>query len=164
MRKKILLISLLAIGTDLSAQNVHFEKGYAKSIGLNACYIENYFAGLGLQTYQGYNLGNGLSLGGLTGLEYHDHGESVHVEVPITLQCSYRFIDERISPFVSGGIGTNFKFDCWPLMPQYTTVISAGVDFGKWAVHYSIRKDYYTYDAPLIYQDISSMLGCSYCF
>lgn len=133
MRRMLALIAcaifsstIAAAGTSGVSGNVLAEKGYAGNAGLSVS------AGLGigadLFTSHGYSFGNGLWIGGGTGLSFPSPYD---LFLPLYSEIKYSFLaDRRVSPFLSARVGgmTNFDECRMILCPAF------GVDISRFSV------------------------------
>ena len=99
--------TIAAAGTSGVSGNVLAEKGYAGNAGLSVS------AGLGigadLFTSHGYSFGNGLWIGGGTGLSFPSPYD---LFLPLYSEIKYSFLaDRRVSPFLSARVGGMTNFD-----------------------------------------------------
>lgn len=125
--KRFLIISLLAVvsAVCVSGQNkgnALSERGYVGNVGLSI----SPFLGVGadLFTSHGYSLGNGLWLGGGTGVSCPS---AYDVFLPAFVQVKYSFMaDSKASPFIGGKVGamTNFEDTVMILVPEIGADIS----------------------------------------
>ena len=118
--------TIAAAGTSGVSGNVLAEKGYAGNAGLSVS------AGLGigadLFTSHGYSFGNGLWIGGGTGLSFPSPYD---LFLPLYSEIKYSFLaDRRVSPFLSARVGgmTNFEECRMILCPAF------GVDISRFSV------------------------------
>ena len=118
--------TIAAAGTSGVSGNVLAEKGYAGNAGLSVS------AGLGigadLFTSHGYSFGNGLWIGGGTGLSFPSPYD---LFLPLYSEIKYSFLaDRRVSPFLSARVGgmTNFDECRMILCPAF------GVDISRFSV------------------------------
>jgi hypothetical protein len=115
MMKRILTILVCAIfsgmtlasGASKGSGNVLAEKGYVANVGVSV------FGGLGigadLFTSHGYSFGNGLWVGGGTGLSFPSPYD---LFLPFYSEVKYTFLaDRNASPFVSARVGGMTNFD-----------------------------------------------------
>lgn len=136
MRRMLALIAcaifsstIAAAGTSGVSGNVLAEKGYAGNAGLSVS------AGLGigadLFTSHGYSFGNGLWIGGGTGLSFPSPYD---LFLPLYSEIKYSFLaDRRVSPFLSARVGgmTNFEDSVMILAPEI------GADIGRVSIFLS---------------------------
>lgn len=158
--KKIIFAMALSIlfAFTTSAQNIHYERGYASSLGA-AVSVDQYRIMGNVQTYQGYNFGNGISMGVLTGIGHERMPYGKGISVPLRVESSYHFLDENISPFISAGLGVHWVGDIRD-MSEATTSFAVGLDINKWQVFIGARMD--TYERIIPAHVLS--IGMNYCF
>ena len=132
--KRIITIVLCAIfsvvsafaGTTKGRGTALMQKGYVGNVGISVS------GGLGvgadLFTSHGYSFGNGLWVGGGTGLSFPSPYD---LFLPLYSEIKYSFLaDRRVSPFLSARVGgmTNFEECRMILCPAF------GVDISRFSV------------------------------
>ena len=135
--KRLISIVLCAIfsmvsafaGTSEGRGTALMEKGYAGNVGVSVS------GGLGvgadLFTSHGYSFGNGLWIGGGTGLSFPSPYD---LFLPLYTEVKYSFLaDRRVSPFLSARVGgmTNFEDSVMILAPEI------GADIGRVSIFLS---------------------------
>lgn len=143
MKRLLSFILFLTIGFVSFGQNVHFERGYAWSLGVGA-YTGSAFErdnegfGASLYTEHGFNFGNGLFVGGGFGaIATTDMSFSMFdgIAFPAFAEIRYSFMDKSICPFASFKSGTMLGMH----RPFFAPAI--GLDFNR----FSIQLEYGNY-------------------
>lgn len=103
------LVALLLPVTLFSQNNAGYDIGYHPSVEAGVV-LNNVSAVASAMTSQGYCFGNGLYLGGVTGLVFGavspDGGRAQMI--PVMAEVKYSFLDRKASPFVSLRTGAMF--------------------------------------------------------
>ena len=147
---------LLAIGAVAYGQNVHYDRGYAWSLGVGAytgSALERAYEGIGASVYleQGFNFGNGLFVGGGFGaVATTDMAVSVYngMAFPVFAEVRYSFLDKGFSPFASFKTGALLCHKG----PFFAPAI--GFDFGRC----SLQLQYINYPDHYIVENVNDRL------
>ena len=133
MKRLVSVILFIFIGCmSVSAQgknNLLSDRGYVGNVGLSVS--AGYGVGADLFTSHGYSFGNGLWVGGGTGLSFPSPYD---LFLPLYSEIKYSFLaDRRVSPFLSARVGgmTNFEDSVMILAPEI------GVDIGRVSIFLS---------------------------
>ena len=132
--KRLILILFCAIfsvvsaiaGTTKDRCNVLSDRGYVGNVGVSVS--GGLGVGVDLFTSHGYSFGNGLWLGGGTGLAFPSPYD---LFLPLYSEAKYSFtIDRKISPFLGAKVGvmTNFEDSLMIVNP------AIGVDIKRFTV------------------------------
>ena len=130
MKRLVSVILLIFIGcVVVSAQgknNLLSDRGYVGNVGVSVS------PGLGIGadifTSHGYSFGNGLWIGGGTGLSFPSPYD---LFLPLYSEAKYSFkVDQNVSPFLGAkmGVMTNFEDSLMILNPAF------GVDIKRFAI------------------------------
>ena len=101
-------------------------------------------------TTHGYNFGNGLFVGGGTGMAFSKwdrNGIKNRITVPVYADIKYSFMNKLASPFVelkAGGV-----FDCSAVGIGYMLRPTIGVDVWKFSFNVGIDIQNCTYGTPM---------------
>ena len=125
----VILAVIAASAVEISAQNnrnILSERGYVGNVGLSV----TPFLGIGadLFTSHGYSFGNGVWIGGGTGLSMISPYDPF---LPLFAELKYSFIPEvKVSPFLSAkaGLMTNFEDMVMILNP------ALGIDISRFSI------------------------------
>lgn len=130
MKRLVSVILFIFIGCIvISAQgknNLLSDRGYVGNVGLSVS--AGYGVGADLFTSHGYSFGNGLWLGGGTGLSFPSPYD---LFLPLYSEVKYSFLlDRSVSPFLSAKLGgmTNFEDSLMIVNPAF------GVDIKRFTV------------------------------
>ena len=97
----------LAFGASKGSGNVLAEKGYVANVGVSV--FGGFGIGADLFTSRGYSFGNGLWVGGGTGLSFPSPYD---LFLPLYSEVKYSFMADRLaSPFLSVRVGAMTNFD-----------------------------------------------------
>lgn len=111
MKRLVSVILFIFIGCIvISAQgknNLLSDRGYVGNVGLSVS--AGYGVGADLFTSHGYSFGNGLWVGGGTGLSFPSPYD---LFLPLYSEVKYSFLADRLaSPFLSARVGAMTNFD-----------------------------------------------------
>ena len=111
MKRLIFLLLIALVPLEISAQSRLSDKGYVGDVSLSASFDSSIGAGVDLLTSHGYSFGNGLWLGGGTGVYMADKSDGMML--PIYTEARYSFLDinENAHPFVGCKMGYITDFD-----------------------------------------------------
>ena len=130
MKRLLSVILWIFIGCmSVSAQekgNLLSDRGYVGNVGVSVS--PGFGLGADLFTSHGYSFGNGLWLGGGTGLAFPSPYDQF---LPLYSEAKYSFtIDRKISPFLGAKVGvmTNFEDSLMILNP------ALGVDIFRFSI------------------------------
>lgn len=132
--KKFLVVVFISICAAVCAEstfakgegNALAEKGYVGNVGMSVS--ASFGLGADLFTSHGYSFGNGLWMGGGTGLAFPS---AYDIFLPLYTEVKYSFMaDEMASPFVSAKLGfmTNLDETLTILNPAF------GVDLDRFSI------------------------------
>ena len=130
MKRLLTVFMWIFIGFQvLSAQqkgNLLSDKGYVGNVGASVS------AGLGigadLFTSHGYTFGNGLWLGGGTGLSFPSPYD---LFLPLYSEAKYSFlVDKKVSPFLSAKVGLMTNFEDFLMIANP----SVGLDLSRFSI------------------------------
>ncbi len=136
--KKILLFLLLVFASGIltvNAQNksIYFNKGYRADIQIGTV-IDNTML-YSVTTSHGHSFGNGLYLGGGTGLYFGNSNfkeNKFRVSIPVFAEIKYSFLNKLASPFIGAKGGGFFDYTdsgCGYIIRPYI-----GVDIWRFSV------------------------------
>lgn len=111
MKRLIFLLLIALVPLEISAQSRLSDKGYVGDVSLSASFDSSIGAGVDLLTSHGYSFGNGLWLGGGTGVCMADKSDGMML--PIYTEARYSFLDinDNAHPFVGCKMGYITDFD-----------------------------------------------------
>ena len=95
MKRLIFLLLIALVPLEISAQSRLSDKGYVGDVSLSASFDSQIGAGVDLLTSHGYSFGNGLWLGGGTGVYMADKSDGMML--PIYTEARYSFLDININ-------------------------------------------------------------------
>ena len=157
MMKKNFTISLIALmmsvifcNANAQSKNASYERGYAPNIEVGATVVTDLGTMPSFSTTHGYNFGNGLFVGGGTGMAFSKwdrNGIKNRITVPVYADIKYSFMNKLASPFVelkAGGV-----FDCSAVGIGYMLRPTIGVDVWKFSFNVGIDIQNCTYGTPL---------------
>ena len=154
--KKNLTISLIALlmsvvfcNANAQSKNPTYSKGYSPAIEIGYTHL-SWTSGLpSTSTTHGYNFGNGLFLGGGTGISFNKwkmNGVDNRILIPVYADIKYSFMNKLASPFVelkAGGL-----LDCSAIGLGYMIRPSVGVDIWKFSLHVGVDIQKCAYAIP----------------
>ena len=133
MKRLVSIVLLIFIGyMSVSAQgkgNLLSGRGYVGNVGVSVS--PGFGVGADMFTSHGYSFGNGLWVGGGTGLSFPSPYD---LFLPLYSEIKYSFLaDRRVSPFLSARVGgmTNFEDSVMILAPEI------GADIGRVSIFLS---------------------------
>ena len=107
LMKGIVLVFMATVSMTMSAQdwkNSSYRKGYHADLSLETLLVDKYVGQeISVNTSHGYCWGNGLYVGGGTGVEYGFYGllpNEYSIYVPVFAEIKYSFMNKLASPFV----------------------------------------------------------------
>ena len=113
-------------GTSKDRRNLLSDKGYVGNVGVSVS--PGFGVGADLFTSHGYSFGNGLWIGGGTGLSFPSPYD---LFFPLYSEAKYSFnINRKISPFLGAKVGvmTNFEDSLMILNPVF------GFDINRFSI------------------------------
>lgn len=127
-----------------------YTKGYRADIQLGTVLSTTYDVSQPeyyLTTSQGYCFGNGLYIGGVTGLSldtFTVNGKKNRIMIPVAAEIKYSFINRLASPFI--GVAAGGIFDCTAKGAGFMVRPAVGVDIWRFSISVgaSYRKCSYT--------------------
>ena len=135
MKRLVSIVLLIFIGyMSVSAQgkgNLLSGRGYVGNVGVSVS--PGFGVGADMFTSHGYSFGNGLWLGGGTGLAFPSPYD---LFLPLYSEAKYAFIvDRKISPFLGAKVGvmTNFEDSLMILNPAF------GLDINRFSIFAAVN-------------------------
>lgn len=135
MKRLVSIVLLIFIGyMSVSAQgkgNLLSGRGYVGNVGVSVS--PGFGVGADMFTSHGYSFGNGLWLGGGTGLAFPSPYD---LFLPLYSEAKYSFIvDRKISPFLGAKVGvmTNFEDSLMILNPAF------GLDINRFSIFAAVN-------------------------
>lgn len=127
MKRLLLIIVLGMMGFSALAENKLTKTGYVGNVSVT---LSAQGPGCDILTSHGYSFGNGLWMGGGTGVSVSDYYRGIYL--PIFAETKYSFTPERkVSPFVDCKLGYMVR----ELNRIYAFASPAvGVDIDRWSV------------------------------
>ena len=136
------LVALLLPVTLFSQNNAGYDIGYHPSVEAGVV-LNNVSAVASAMTSQGYCFGNGLYLGGVTGLVFgavsSDGGRAQMI--PVLAEVKYSFLDRKASPFVALRTGAMFDLssDGFASGAGFVLRPTIGVDIRRFSVSVGVN-------------------------
>ncbi|MDE5954956.1 MAG: hypothetical protein K2G18_09300 [Bacteroidales bacterium] len=139
MKKILLFIATILIANIAAhgqAKNSSYDKGYRPNIeaGIHISSSSKFI--YGITSSHGYNWGNGLYLGGLTGIMYTSEAAITRpnrIMIPLLAEIKYSFINRLASPFIS------LKAGCLADVTEkgigYEILPAVGVDIWRFSIN-----------------------------
>ena len=145
-----LMMSVIFCNVNAQSKNASYERGYAPNIEVGATVVTDLGTMPSFNTTHGYNFGNGLFVGGGTGMAFSKwdrNGIKNRITVPVYADIKYSFMNKLASPFVelkAGGV-----FDCSAVGIGYMLRPSIGVDVWKLSFNLGVDIQNCTYGTPM---------------
>lgn len=140
-----LAVLLLCPFMALAQKNSGYDAGYHPTVEAGLVLNGN-VAAVSVVTSQGYCFGNGLYIGGMTGIVFGSMSENGGraQAVPVMGEIKYGFMDSLASPFV--GLRTGMVLDVSSVGIGFVLRPVLGVDIGRFALSVGLNLQTVTYD------------------
>ncbi|MGI5847573.1 MAG: hypothetical protein ACOX5T_06075 [Candidatus Cryptobacteroides sp.] len=156
----ILFLALTSLFASAQTSSNHlYSEGYKSNVQISAMFHDSQMIST-LSTSHGYGFGNGLFVGGGTGIIYnptYGNGVKNRIQIPIFGEVKYSFLNKKVSPFVDLKAGGLFDYSAYGV--GYVLKPSVGVDFWKLSLCAGIERLSETYATQGLKEGQPAMIG-----
>lgn len=131
----MLCLSASVLSAKGSSVNRSYAKGYSANVEIGGTFVDSFGFRPELLTSHGYCFGNGLYVGGGTGICYEGwelRDRSNRIFLPLFADVKYSFLRKAVSPFL--GLKAGGMLDCSGLGIGYMLMPSIGVDLWRFSL------------------------------